>query len=1053
MHKISILLLAAAASLAPLSAQDVSPELFSSLEWRLIGPFRGGRSVAVSGVPGDGKTFYFGAVDGGVWKTTDAGVVWSPIFEHEPVASVGAIQVAPSNPNVIYVGTGESDIRSDLSSGDGVYKSTDAGKSWRNVGLRDSRLISRIVVDPQNPDVVYVGAFGHAYGSNAERGVYKSTDGGITWVHCLDKGPHIGASDLAIASGKPNILVAGMWNARRPPWTTYGPIEGEGSGMLLSLDGGSSWKQLTANGLPDGNWGRVGVAISENGRRMYALINAQRSGLYRSDDGGDHWVLANSDPRLTTRSWYFNSVTIDPNNPDVVYIPNIALYRSVDAGETISIVRGSPGGDDYHQVWIDPKNSGRLLLASDQGTSISINNGDTWSSWYNQPTGQFYHVITDNQFPYLVYGAEQDSGAIAIPSRTDHLRITPRDWFTTSASEGGIFAPDPKDPDLLYATDAYGAVERFDRRTSSSQDISPWPIIPLASRPSSLPWSIIADSPVADRRYRAPWSPALVFSPLDNQTLYLGTQYVMTTMDGGLHWKRISPDLTGTVGGAKGDSLPASLTDARNRGFGVLLSVTPSPFLLGLVWAGSDTGLIHLTENGGRNWMNVTPPGLDPWSAVSAIEASHFDAGSAYVVIDRHEVDDSEPYLIRTRDYGKTWKKIVDGIVSNSFARAIREDPKKRGLLFAGTELGIYVSFDDGDHWRSLQLDLPTTSVRDLRIQGDDLVIATHGRGIWILDDITPLRQMPPQGTCMAACFFRPATAIRVDNNPFHGTPLPPEEPTAKNPPDGAIFDYFLPHAAEQVSLTIFDQHHEIVGRFSSNDAEVPVPSPSAVADRWLRAPQRLSAAAGSHRFVWDLRWRNDDATARRDPDEIALRGPRVPPGLYEVILRVDGHNFKEHVRVRMDRRVRVESSLLNEKFRIGMEIFAEALRTWHTITEIRVVEASLSDLEKHQIANRTELLRQVDAVQGRIRRVLKGRAHREKLEGLEGAFYGLDATLNALEGDVRSIPQQVLNLFAQSQQNAERQIQEWETIKVSSIARLNEALTAAGMRVIPLVK
>jgi photosystem II stability/assembly factor-like uncharacterized protein len=593
-------------------AQSVPSELVNGLKWRLIGPFRGGRAVAVSGVPGDSTTFYFGAVNGGIWKTTDAGTVWTPIFDGQPVGSIGAIAVAPSDPKTIYAGTGESDVRSDLSSGDGVYKSSDGGASWTHVGLEDTRQISRIVVDPQNANVVYVGALGHAYGPNAERGVYKSVDGGAHWAKVLDQGPDIGISDLAICSGNPQILFAGTWHTHRPPWSTYAPIDGPGGGLFRSQDAGKTWSRLNINGsgLPEGDWGRVGVDVAPDGKRVYALIQAKKAGLYRSDDGGTTWVLENADPRLTSRAWYFNGVTIDPHNPDVIYIPNVALYRSEDGGKTISIVRGAPGGDDYHQIWIDPRNSASMVLGTDQGTTISLDRGQTWSTWYNQPTAQLYHVITDNQFPYVVYGAQQDSGSAAVLSRTDHGQITPRDWFPAGASESGYMAPDPKDPNIIYLSGTYGSVDRYNRRTGLSQDVTPWPVPTFGSE-------------INQRKYRDPWTPVLLFSPADSTTLYLGTQYVMKTVDGGLHWQTISPDLTGStpqVGDNKSQG-PPTVENAKQRGYGVVFTIAPSALNRDLIWAGADTGLIHLTRDGGKNWKDVTPPGLSSWSKISFIEA------------------------------------------------------------------------------------------------------------------------------------------------------------------------------------------------------------------------------------------------------------------------------------------------------------------------------------------------------------------------------------------------------------------------------------------------
>ena len=586
--------------IASANAQSVPSGLYNGLKWRLIGPFRGGRAVAVAGISGNATTFYFGSVNGGIWQTNSAGVVWKPIFDGQHVASIGALAVAPSDAKVIYAGTGESDIRGDLSSGDGVYKSTDGGQTWANVGLRESRQISRVVIDARDANTVYVAVLGHAYGPNAERGVYKSSNGGTDWTRVLDEGQETGASDLAIAAENSNLLFATMWRAHRPPWSTYAAISEAGGGLYRSTDGGQTWAHLTGKGLPDGDWARSGVAVSADGKRVYALIDAQSAGLYRSDDGGDTWALANSDKRITNRSWYFGSVTVDPQNPDVLYIPNTALYRSEDGGKTISIVRGAPGGDDYHQIWVDPKDSARMILGTDQGATISVDYGRTWSSWYNQPTAQLYHVITDDKFPYAVYGAQQDSGAIAVWSRTDHGQITAQDWFSPGGSESGYIALDPKDPNIFYLTGTYGGVSRFDRRTSFSQDITPWPI-PI--------WH----SEIVDRKYRDPWTPVLVFSPVDKQTLYLGTQFVMNTTDGGLHWQTISPDLTGSARkpGDKKAEGPATVGNSKQRGYGVVYSIAPSSLNKELIWVGSDTGLIHLTRDGGKTWKDVTPHGAE----------------------------------------------------------------------------------------------------------------------------------------------------------------------------------------------------------------------------------------------------------------------------------------------------------------------------------------------------------------------------------------------------------------------------------------------------------
>jgi photosystem II stability/assembly factor-like uncharacterized protein len=1026
-------------SLDPLAtAQSVSPDLFGGLQWRMIGPFRGGRVAAVTGVPGEAGTFYFGSVGGGIWKTTDAGVTWTPIFDGQSIASIGTLVVAPSNPNVMYAGTGESDIRADLSSGDGVYKSVDGGATWKNIGLRDSRQISRIVVDPRNADIVYVGALGHAYGPNAERGVYKSIDGGNTWAHVLDKGPTIGVSDLAMATAAPNILFAGTWDAHRPPWSTYAPLQGPGGGLYRSTDSGATWTQLTGHGLPEGDWGRVGVAVAPDGKRVYALLEAgKKSGLYRSDDGGNTWTLANSDSRLTSRAWYFNWITVDPGNPDVIYIPNVALYRSDDGGKTISIVRGAPGGDDYHQLWLDPKNSSRMVIGVDQGTSISLNGGKTWSSWFNQPIGQFYHVITDNEFPYHVYGAQQDSGSAAILSRTDHGQITARDWYMVGGGESGWLAPDPSDPNILYATGVYGSVVRWDRRTSLSQDITPWPSSNFGSE-------------INERKYRDPWTPMLVFSPVEKNALYLGTQYVMKTTDGGLHWETISPDLTGTVPNAASDKPvgPTTLQNAKERGFGVVYSIAPSPVKSAQIWAGSDTGLLHLTQDGGKTWQNVTPPGVGDWSKIAMIEASRFDPAVAYVAVDRHRLDDLTPYIYRTRDHGKTWQAMVTGIGAHSFVNAIREDTQQKGLLFAGTELGIYVSFDDGDHWQPLQLNLPVASIRDINIHGDDLLVATHGRAFWILDDITPLRQIAGQPQGVSARLFQPATAIRVDNDVFLGSPLPPEEPTAKNPPDGAVMDYYLKSPAKQVRLEIYDPSGKLVRLFSSG-AKAPTYPPLPIAPRWLPKPAVLENTVGMHRFVWDFRWSSSGSREEIEEDESygAPRGPRVAPGIYSVKLTVDGETFAQNLKVEMDPRSSATSAELDEQLRLGLEIFGEVRRSRRAVAEISAVKKHLVEVQGRLASHHLDLLKQVTELQATITKIEKGNPSSPSGSmGLEAASTGLSSALRVVEGSDRTIPSQAIELYRQSDEASNARIAEWTRLKSTELPRLNNALQKTGV-------
>ncbi|HEX4650520.1 MAG TPA: hypothetical protein VH250_03360 [Granulicella sp.] len=1052
----------------PVAAQTVSPQLFRDMDWRLIGPFRGGRAVAVAGVPGDPATFYFGSVDGGVWKTTDAGIVWKPIFDNEPVASIGALAVAPSNPNVIYVGTGESDIRSDLASGNGVYKSTDAGVTWKHIGLDDTRQISKIVIDSTNPDIVYVGALGHAYGPNPQRGVFKSTDGGATWKPVLDKGPDLGVSDLAIAAAKPTVLFAALWNAHRPPWSTYAPLTGPGSGLFRSLDAGQTWQPCTGHGLPEGAWGRVGVAVSSDGSRVYALIEAKKSGLYVSSDGGTTWTLTNTDERLTSRAWYFNRITVDPSNANVFYVPNVALMGSNDGGKTVFVVRGAPGGDDYHELWVDPKVSSRMILGTDQGTTISLNRGKTWSSWYNQPTAQMYHVTTDDQFPYTVYGAQQDSGGAAVPSRTDHLQITPRDWFPASGSESGYFAIDPKDSNIIYVSGSYGTVSRWDKKLSLTQDVTPWPVPVFGSE-------------ISARKYRDPWTPPLAFSTVDKTSLYLGNQYVLKTIDGGLHWTRISPDLTGAiqteepstkqaVATAGNPSTHNAIADAGKqdgptvenaiaRGYGTLATVAPSYVDKDVLWTGSDTGVLSLTRNGGQSWTNVTPEPMrapdKTWSRVSMIEPSHFDAAVAYAAVERHRMDDQTPYLYRTRDYGKTWQLITTGLSAPAFVNAVREDPAQKGLLYAGTEFGVYVSFDDGGHWQPLQLNLPVTSVRDLAIHGDDLIVATHGRSFWILDDITPLRQAA-HAQSTHPFLYQPERTIRVDNDAFPGTPLPPEEPTAENPPNGAILDYYLPTKAREVELKIFTADHKLIRHVSSEGEPEEHDTDLPIAARWFPEPQRLASDPGMHRFVWNLAWGTSGVPEDTDPDDgegSIPRGPRIAPGTYTVELEVDGQKAPpQTLVVVMDPRSPASPADLQQQFEISYKIFEDSLQSRRALAEIASVQQQLDKILTDTSSQQAELRKQATALADSIKSLLDGSPQSADASlGLGPANTELTAVLNVAENGTRATPSQALAVYDQARKAVAARIHQWAALKQGPLAQLNQQRKAQSLKPIAI--
>ena len=1020
---------------------QVPSDYYSSLQWRLVGPFRGGRTIAAAGVPGQPNTFIFGGVDGGLFLSKDAGLTWSPMTDGTPIASVGAIAISPSNPDVIYVGTGETDIRSNLASGNGVYKSVDGGKSWKSVGLRDTRQIARVVIDPTNPDVVYVGALGHAYGPNADRGVYKSTDGGATWKRTLFVDESTGIADLAIATGAPNVLYAATWNGHRPPWSTYAPIDGPGAALYRSTDAGATWTKLS-NGLPAGQWTRPGIACSPDGRRVYALVavtpadNAtaqqkktaeQQTGLYRSDDGGDSWRLTYTDSRLTSRAWYFNWLTVDPSNADVVYVPNVALYRTEDGGKTFSIVRGAPGGDDYHDLWVDPKNASHLMLATDQGASISVDRGATWSSWYNQPIGQMYHVTTDDRFPYTIFGAQQDSGSIAVASRSDHGVISSQDWVNVGGGESGYLAIDPNDPNIIYATGSYGSVSRYDRRTSLSQDISPWPL-PM--------WG----TEINTRKYRAPWTPMLVFSQADKKSLYLGTQYVMKTVDGGLHWETISKDLTGAGRGNTGinpNAKPIPET-AIAGGFGVVYSISPSPLKADLIWAGTDTGLIHVTNDGGKTWSNVTPKEVSDWSRVSMIEASHFDATTAYVAVDRHRLNDLRPYVYRTRDGGKTWQLITTGIADDAFVRAVREDPATKGLLFAGTERGIYFSVDAGDHWQPLQLNLPMTAIYDVAIQHDDVIAATHGRAFWLLDDISPLRQAAALSNNVKVHLFKPSLAVRVDNDTFLGTPLPPEEPQTKNPPDGTVIDYFLRTGANLVTLEVFNAANELVRKYSSAEQPSGHRAKVPVAERWFPEPQRLEPSAGTHRFVWDLRWLSSGEATSDYEESAPPKGPRVVPGTYTVKLTVDGQALTQPFEVQMDPRSSATPAVLAEQERLAREIFGATMQSRKLVWETAAIRKQLEAMTNPSPA--------VTSFLSAMAKITKGDP---MMLGLDGANTGLLAALRVVEVGNRETPAQALEVYRVSKDAFQTRAVEWQKLKSSELPGVNLELQKAGQKLI----
>lgn len=933
----------------------------------MVGPFRGGRTVSVAGIPGNPNVYYFGSVGGGVWKTTNGGVTWNPIFDSQNVASIGAITLAPSDPNVIYVGTGEPDLRSDLSTGNGMYKSTDGGATWEHIGLEDSRQIARIVIDPHDPNVVLVAAVGHAYGPNPERGVFKSADGGRTWAKSLFLDDKTGAIDLTADPDNPRVLYAAMWHVQRPPWSQYPPDNGNGA-IYRSTDEGETWAKLTGTGLPQGDWGRIGIgaAAGTGGKRLYALIDnkdPKQAGFYRSDDSGASWSRIGTDSRILGRLWYFGEIAIDPKNPDVVYLPNVSIYRTEDGGKDWEAIKGAPGGDDYHALWIDPTNPERMITGSDQGATISVDGGKSWSSWYTQPTAQFYHVITDNEFPYRIYGSQQDSGTAAIQSRSDYGSITFRNWYSVGSGESGYIAPDPADANTVYGGDPYGPVLRFDRITGQTQDVSPLPVQAFGTE-------------IFQRKLRATWTSPIVISPRSH-TLYFGAQYLLRSTDRGMSWQQISPDLTGFEP-KNPQSGPATISNAKARGYGVIYTVAPSPLDENVIWTGSDTGVVSLTRDGGKTWNNVTPPGLSDWSKISMIDAGHFEAGTAYVAVDRHRLDDMSPWIYRTHDYGKTWTKIVTCIDASTpnncviqrkgvyaglttrlegldqaqlTVRAVREDPVKKGLLFAGTDSTVFFSIDDGNHWNSLQLNLPNTPIHDLQVKDNDLVIATHGRSFWVLDNVTPLRQLTPGFGDDQVFVFKPAKVYRVRRSVNNDTPLPPEEPHGENPPAGALIDYYLRHELQpvgDVSLDIIDASGNLVRRYSSTDRpsapRVPPPFPN----YWLPKPEILSAESGMHRFVWDLRYappRGGGGYAMAVANlttEPLPQGPLVVPGSYRVRLTVSGKSYEQPLQVAPDPRVKITQQVFVQQFTLARRIYDAMERAGSALRQIDQRRAEL---------------------------------------------------------------------------------------------------------------
>ncbi len=1062
------LVLALAPSMPARQTSPVSPSLFSEMRWRAIGPFRGGRTKAVAGVPSQPFTFYIGVCNGGVWKTTDAGRTWQPIFDDQPTGSIGWVEVAPSDPNIVYVGSGEGLPRPDLSTGDGIYKSSDAGRTWTHLGLRDGQQIPKIAVDPRNPNRLFVAVLGHPYGANEERGIFRSTDGGQSFQKVLFKDENTGGKDVDIDPSNPDIVYATLWETRQGPWenAAWGGTNG---GIFKSTDGGATWKQLK-QGLPDGLTGAELAIAPSRPSRLYATLNAGSGAIYRSDDAGESWSRATTDARPAGR--IDEAVPhVNPKDPDTVIVTNVVSWKSTDGGKTWVPFKGAPGGDDYQNLWFNPDNPDIILLVADQGAVVTLNGGQSWSSWYNQPTAQLYHVMADNAFPYRVCGGQQESGSACVASRGNDGEITFREWHPVGVEEYGYAAPDPLDPDLVYG----GKVTRYDRRTGQVSSVSPVGGGRGGGAPGAVSYRTVRTQPV-------------VFSTVDPHALFYANNVLWKTVDGGINWNQISPDLT-----RKSWTPPKSIgkyldqPSAQPRQLGVIYTIGPSYRDINRIWVGTDDGLIQTTADGGLHWTDVTPPQMTAFMKVFIIDPGRFDPLTAYAAANTLRIDDMRPHIYRTHDGGKSWTEIVNGLPEGAVVSVVREDPKKKGLLFAGTETQVHVSFDDGDHWQSLRLNMAPSSVRDLIVKDDDVVAATHGRGFWILDDITPLRQIDARTAEADAVLFKPATAWRVRWNMNTDTPLPPDEPAGLNPPEGAIINYCLKaKAAGPVTLEILRLDGRLVRRYSSADVVAPIPDPSTapLPLYWYRAPQALSAEAGLHRFMWDVHYQPMSGAGGGGRGGLPIAAvpyntvmapttPWVGPGTYTVRLTVDGKSFTQPITVKADPRVKTPPLVMQQVYSLSEAMYFGALDTQAAAAQLSSLRAAVAERRAKAQGTTAQALealdRTADALSG-ASAAGGGRGGRGGGAGRGGAAAGpaaaqqaesprgsasetlatasaaLSGIMNSLQGaDVKPTAIQLAGI-ASARQLAARVMTRWNSLKGPELAALNLKLKAAGL-------
>ena len=1029
----------------PLAAQQYDPKLLEGMKYRLIGPFRGGRSLTAVGVIGQPNTYYFGAVSGGIWKTTNGGLTWVPVFEDKPVSSIGSIAVAESDPNVVYAGTGEACIRGNISYGDGVYKSTDAGKTWTNVGLKDTRHIGRVLVDPRNADVVYVAALGHAYGPNEERGVFRSTDGGKHWEKVLYVSDKAGAIDLAMDRANPRIMFASFWEAYRTPWSIISG--GPGSGLYKTTDGGTTWKKIQGHGWPSVVLGKIGVDISPaDPNRIYAMVEAleELGGVYRSDDGGEHWQHMTDDHRLRSRAWYYDHIIADPRTPDILYVLDTGIFRSIDGGKTFGPpLTGLPHGD-HHDLWIDPTNPLRMINANDGGGTVSIDGGLSWSRQDNQPTAQFYHVIDDDQFPYSLYGAQQDNTPVRVPTRSDRGRIGAPDWSVIGGGEAGYVAVDRSDENITYAGDYWGILVRSNRVNGQIKHVQVWP----------------DDSDgheAADVKYRFNWTEPVVSSRHDHNKLYYVGNIVFESNDRGQHWTPISPDLTRNDKSKQGRSGgPITDENISVEYYDVVFTLAESPLKAGLLWAGTDDGLVQITYDDGKNWTNVTPKEMPEWSMVSLLDASPHDAASAYIAVDRRKFDDFKPYIYKTHDGGKTWTKITDGIPEGSYVHAVREDTKRKGLLYAGTETGIFVSFDDGVHWQSLKLNMPTTPIHDLVVHGNDLGVATHGRSFWVLDDLAPLRQMSAQIAASDAHLFQPSPAIR-----FYGGRSRRSTMEAENPPAGAILYYWLKtDQKDAISLDILDAKKSVVRHFSSKEVKKDGP-PDEGADEGEQedSAEHPGTRAGMHRFVWDLRYAMPELVPTAIFDMGKPGAPMALPGTYEVRLTVAGKNYDAPLEVQLDPRATATRADLEKQLDLWLKVNALLGEVHRTVLDMRAVHAQLAALKKQFLASgdakQKELAGQFDAVLKKMDPIeaelieVKGKSSQDMCNyptKLHNKIAWLMSTVGSGDSAPTGAEQE---FFDEKRRESDAQINAWKNLLATDVAAINKQIHGSGVPII----